>query len=407
MKKYAHRKEYFGYLMINSEGRIDLYDKSVKKYLDCGNFERIETCKLATFDYDPDLFHLKSPVLIFIELTRKCNLRCSHCYIEGGQPRTDELSTREIITLLEELRELEVFGIIFTGGEPLLHTNIIEILRAADQMGFDFAVFTNGTMISPKLLEQIPKRTVFNVSLDGIKTNPVLRDGVSFRFMQGKLKILQKWRFTFACMITITRINLNELKDLIIWCADNNILFGTNDCMPIGRAAENAELLPTLADVQSAADLFLFEESKRKTFKAFSPQKPDEFGMNSLFDILYRLEYSTEMCKGARGLAYVTSDGLVYPCSNCASLNLFCGGNIKKDTFSNIWRQSFQKIRSTQWKDFRVCNDCELTTGGYYCKFRCPALSMKLHGELTNCGATPFLKESMKARTDLYQAGLM
>ena len=69
------------------------------------------------------------PSLVSWNLTRACNLRCPHCYMEGGTRAANELSTAECLSLIDELKDLGTEMLILTGGEPLLRKDLFEIAQ--------------------------------------------------------------------------------------------------------------------------------------------------------------------------------------------------------------------------------------------------------------------------------------
>ena len=63
------------------------------------------------------------------------------------------------------------------------------------------------------------------------------------------------------------------------------------------------------------------------------------------------------MCKGGRSFAHITSNGDVFPCSNCAMENIFIAGNIRENSLLNIWNNSFKDMRKIQYSDFEKCKE--------------------------------------------------
>jgi len=119
--------------------------------------------------------HVKRvPVNASLELTRRCNLRCVHCYTGPGLGATGpdaepELTTPEWHRILEELAEAGCLMVLITGGEPLLRPDFCEIYRHARELGFVVNVFTNATLIDDEtanFLRSMPPRTV-DVTLYG------------------------------------------------------------------------------------------------------------------------------------------------------------------------------------------------------------------------------------------------
>lgn len=93
----------------------------------------------------PQLHHL------WLELTRKCNLQCVHCYANSGPnlPISDGLETKDWMMLLESAREQGCSSVQFIGGEPLLHPDLITLLHRARSLQYDdIEVFTNATRVT-------------------------------------------------------------------------------------------------------------------------------------------------------------------------------------------------------------------------------------------------------------------
>ena len=88
-----------------------------------------------------------APSLISWNLTRMCNLRCPHCYMEGGRKAENELTTEECLALITELDTLGTEMLILTGGEPLLRKDIFEIATSASSLGIWVVMGTNGVRV--------------------------------------------------------------------------------------------------------------------------------------------------------------------------------------------------------------------------------------------------------------------
>ena len=87
------------------------------------------------------------PVVIW-NLIRRCNLSCKHCYsISAPKDFPGELSTEEVFTTMDDLKQFGVPVLILSGGEPLLRPDIFDISRRAKEMGFYVGLSTNGTKI--------------------------------------------------------------------------------------------------------------------------------------------------------------------------------------------------------------------------------------------------------------------
>jgi radical SAM protein with 4Fe4S-binding SPASM domain len=96
------------------------------------------------------------PLNAIIELTERCNLRCQHCYIHDPAQdhlvRSKELTTEQWFRILDELAEAGCLWMTWTGGEILLRTDFADLYRYAKCKGFLLVLFTNGTLLTPKLV---------------------------------------------------------------------------------------------------------------------------------------------------------------------------------------------------------------------------------------------------------------
>ena len=110
------------------------------------------------------------PVVIW-NLIRRCNLTCKHCYTTSADINfPGELTTPEIYSVMDELKDFKVPVLILSGGEPLLHPDIFDISRRAKDMGFYVALSSNGTLITKQNIGKIAEINYqyVGVSLDGI-----------------------------------------------------------------------------------------------------------------------------------------------------------------------------------------------------------------------------------------------
>ena len=118
----------------------------------------------------PDLLRFsaqKRPVVMW-NLTTHCNLACQHCYMDAGHEAREEMSLEEGIHLVDELAEMKVPILIFTGGEPLLSRNFYALAFHAREVGLRTVISTNGTLITPEVARLLAEAQIryVGVSLD-------------------------------------------------------------------------------------------------------------------------------------------------------------------------------------------------------------------------------------------------
>jgi len=153
--------------------------------------------------------------IISWNITRRCNLKCLHCYIDAGQAEAGELSTEEALRLVDEMAEVGVPLILFTGGEPLTRPDFFEIAKRAKDRGIKLVLSTNGTLITPEVAKRL-RETGFvyvGVSLDSIdeKFHDEFR-GVpgSFAAALAGIKNALAARLDVGLRFTVTAKNIHE-----------------------------------------------------------------------------------------------------------------------------------------------------------------------------------------------------
>ncbi len=90
------------------------------------------------------------PLRVMFELTYRCNFRCRHCYVPPVYKKKPELKTKEVYSILDQLKSLGCLYLGFTGGEPFLRKDIFSILSYARKKGFEVLIYSNGSLIDKK-----------------------------------------------------------------------------------------------------------------------------------------------------------------------------------------------------------------------------------------------------------------
>lgn len=106
---------------------------------------------------------------LMLHLTGRCNLRCRHCYMEGGPERTEILPLEPVLEAVRAAPEIGFGSLYITGGEPILYPWFDEVLEAAsDLRGVQRTLCTNGTKLTPAIACKLAEAGfALNISLDG------------------------------------------------------------------------------------------------------------------------------------------------------------------------------------------------------------------------------------------------
>jgi len=113
----------------------------------------------------------RRPVVVW-NLTKQCNLYCEHCYAAATAERAPgELSTTEGKRLLEDLAEYGVPVVLFSGGEPLVRDDLVELVAYASDLGIRPVLSTNGTLLTPEKAAELRDAglSYAGVSVDGLR----------------------------------------------------------------------------------------------------------------------------------------------------------------------------------------------------------------------------------------------
>ncbi len=114
---------------------------------------------------------IKRPVVVW-NMTRRCNLKCVHCYSQSrDEAYPDELTTAEGKALIDDLAAFSCPVILFSGGEPLMRPDLPELVRHAANRGVRAVISTNGTLITGDFARTFKEfgLSYVGVSLDGLR----------------------------------------------------------------------------------------------------------------------------------------------------------------------------------------------------------------------------------------------
>lgn len=256
---------------------------------------------------------------VFLHVTRACNLRCRHCYLSAGAPMPDELSTEEIIDLLPQLVELGPQKVIFTGGEPLLRSDLLTCLQALRRCDVDHnlirAVNTNATLLTREharlfigLVDEI------RVSLDGTQIiHDRMRGPGTFKAVHAALDLLQEFGFEPKVLVTITTENIQTIRDTVRALLARSVhRINLTLFRPAGRGGQFPALAPTQAQVE-----MLFE-SLRQEWPLVFPHAVDVTSCGQQRDC------------GVGSFLNIMPNGDVYPCHVLIHPDFYCG-NVKEN----------------------------------------------------------------------------
>lgn len=336
----------------------------------------------TVLDVDPPDDHLVGPLAVHLEIIAACNLTCSHCFA-GVLPRNQApMRVAEMDDLFAELAGMGSFRLGLTGGEPLLRTDLFDIIDSATARGLHPCLTTNGLLITDDIARQLGKRDLvwINVSLDGATraSNDAIRGPGTFDRVRDRLRILARHaRFTLA--FTITSQNAGEIEE----CARLAREVGAHTAVfrplyPVGIAQRNMHLLSTFAQYTGA----LRRLARSEVPRGGDAHSIDPFSPMARRDIQAKI-YRNNGCGAANLVASISVNGNVNPCS-------FLGpghdsGNLRQRSFGDIWHHSagFSQMRGMSAPTgCASCPDDKSSEGKNRFRGGCRARAMALSGDI-------------------------
>lgn len=258
--------------------------------------------------------------IVQIHPTRRCNLRCLHCYSASGPEHRDLLSYETLAHALTDARDEGYKVASFSGGEPTLFRGLGRLLHHAKELGMRTTVTTNGMLLTGERLAMLRGCTdVLAISLDGIPEshNRMRACDQAFDRMRANLDGVRGCGIDFGFIFTLTQYNVNEVE----WAAQFAVeqgarLFQIHPLEEVGRAA--TVLTGSRPDeIESAYACVAAERIRRKYGKHLFVQV-DIFHRGMVKRCPERF-YAEQHWQGAARLAQavtplvVEADGMVVP----------------------------------------------------------------------------------------------
>jgi len=294
----------------------------------------------------------KKPVVVW-NMTRRCNLKCMHCYSASADMEyPDELTTDEGKTLIDDLAAFGAPVILFSGGEPLMRRDLLELAQYAADKGMRAVISTNGTLITKDIAAQLRKINLsyVGVSLDGLeKTHDRFRGakGAFAKAMEG-IRNCREAGIKVGIRFTVNKRNLADVPamfDLLKQEKIERLCF--YHLVYTGRGSKLRDEDLTHEETRALLDL-IAARTKKMFEEGFAPEiltvdnhadgpypylKMKKENPARAKEVLELLEMNEGNSTGV-GIGCVSWDGEVYPDQFWRNRPL---GNVRQKPFSKIW----------------------------------------------------------------------
>jgi 12,18-didecarboxysiroheme deacetylase len=294
----------------------------------------------------------KKPVVVW-NMTRACNLKCLHCYARASASSHEkELTTQEARIMMDDLAGFGAPVILFSGGEPLVRDDLVELAWYAVDHGMRAVISTNGTLLTKEKARELREvgLSYVGVSLDGLEeVNDRFRGkkGAFHSAMEG-IRNCQEAGLKVGLRFTLNRMNVEEVPlifDLLEQFNIPRVCF--YHLVYAGRGSELIEEDLDLLQTRRVVDLIINRTKElhdrgidkevltvdNHTDGPYLYLRMVQEGNPRAAEVLELLKMNEGNSSG-RGIGCISWDGSVHADQFWRHLSF---GNIREKPFSRIW----------------------------------------------------------------------
>ncbi|MDL1968845.1 MAG: 12,18-didecarboxysiroheme deacetylase [Deltaproteobacteria bacterium] len=301
----------------------------------------------------------KRPVIVW-NITRRCNLKCVHCYAHAkDQVFDNELTTEQGKNLIDDLSQFKVPVLLLSGGEPTIREDLPELAAYAIEKGMRAVISTNGTLITQQMARVLKDigLSYVGISLDGMEKIHDRFRGVkgAFRSALEGIKNCQDAGIKVGLRFTINKFNVAEIENIFNLLEDMDI---PRACfyhlVYAGRGSKLVEEDLTHDETRKAVDMIidltkkLHDKGKEKEILTVDNHADGPYIYLRLLkedpkraaEVLELLNMN-EGNNSGRGIGCISWDGEVYADQFWRHHSF---GNVQKRPFSEIWTDTSEPL---------------------------------------------------------------
>ena len=294
-----------------------------------------------------------------IETSHECNLRCIYCYNSSGRKQHNELSLDEILNAVEQGIDLGVRRIIIIGGgEPMLHPQLLAIIKHARRRALGIDLFTNGTLITAEWAQTLYEHGVepvvkLNSLRAAVQDMLATRPGTFDSIQRGLENLLRAGYpdpdHALGIESIVCRANLAEMPEMWRWARDRGIVPYFEMITFQGRARERQ-------------DLNVSVEALERLFKTLAAIDREHYGL----DWEPHPPIAALSCSRHEYSCTLTASGAIQPCTG-VDIKI---GDIRHAPLGEILSQSVvaRCLRNVREEIKGACRECELRPSCYGCR---------------------------------------
>lgn len=309
------------------------------------------------------------PLWLLAELTYRCPLQCPYCSNPLDYDRYgSELDTETWIRVLREARKLGAVQLGFSGGEPLVRSDLETLVEEAHRLGYYTNLITSAIGMDAKRVERLRSLGLDHVQVSFQADEPGLNDriagGTSFEHKLEMARAVKACGFPMVLCFVIHRGNIDRTREMLELAVDLDADYVELAAVQYnGWAAVNrAALLPTAAQIQGAEAVAHEYQARYQGRMTIYYVVPDYY------------EGRPKACMNGWGTTFiaVAPDGTALPCHSARTLPGLEFPNVRDRSMEWIWKESpaFDRFRGQAWmkEPCRTCPERETDHGGCRCQ---------------------------------------
>ncbi|MBU4468483.1 MAG: radical SAM protein [Candidatus Omnitrophica bacterium] len=326
------------------------------------------------------------------ELTYQCNFNCKHCYVPKSYRKIRELKTKEVFSVLDELKKIGCFYLGFTGGEPFVRKDIMQILWYAKRKGFEIIIYTNGSLIDKTAAKELKRIRVNKVDITiPAMSKPAFEriSGVSGSWEKvfAAINFLRENKVPLGFKTCVLKENESEIKGIQDFARSLGALHRLDDMLSrrLDGSEEPFKYRGTIAKCRTSSHSECSPQGEAKNpddkilRSAVGLPQNDGNGTYESISVNSRLFE----CGVGVSQAAITPLGELKPCLMIDSprFRILREKRGQSADFKVAWLQLKKFVSAIAPDENYNCNKCKLQT---YCKW-CPARSWLYNKNFTSC----------------------
>ncbi|MBS4175668.1 pyrroloquinoline quinone biosynthesis protein PqqE [Bacillus sp. FJAT-49736] len=328
------------------------------------------------------------PYSLLAELTHRCPLHCPYCSnpLELTLER-EELTTEDWCRVLTQAAEMGVVEVHFSGGEPLLRNDIVELIRHANELEMYTNLITSGIGLSEERINRLKQAGLANVQVSFQAAEAKLSDMIggykAFEKKKAAAEAVKRAGLHLSLNVVLHSLNIGYLDEIIQLAEELGAerLELANTQYYNWALLNRERLLPSREQVDQASEIYTAAKERIGSRMEIIWVIPDYYAN------------TPKPCMGGWGAIgfTVASNGDVLPCPTAGMIENFTFENVRKSLLTYIWYESdsFNRFRGDEWMP-EPCLSCELRhQDGGGCRCQAFALTGNAYSTDPACSLAP------------------